>query len=884
MDKGRGASFVTPTGGMKMKMKRILALLLAACMLLGILAGCSKDAGTNDPSTPSSDKPTPSNNGKSDNAAAQTSAKYVYVAEEMQLNLPVEYINQTCVSGDFLYAVGEVMTDPGSGQNYGIDLPAARGAVLDSEAETAATEETVSEEVAADETDKQAAIDDPIADPAVDETVDGSDDYVPPTYETRIYRIDLMTGAAEELSCYTDQEVPEGYEGNSYINSLMAGADGTFWIYDVMNSYTYNLPADFDAENDYEWNYYEQGPATARLQQFSKDGELLTTVPTDLLVTEDNGVADVAFIDQKNQIYFTNYIDCSVMGADGKLIKTFDMGEDGGSLIAFCDKAAIQTWNGSEKLQIIDPDTLEAGDAFETPVNGWSYTTSYDEAYDFYYSYNSNLYGYKIEEQVSEKVVDWMDCDVDPSNMNTTLSLPDGRILGLFSQWDDSTGTTSNYCVFLTKTDASSVKPKTVLTMACMYLPWELRNKIIEFNKSSDEYRIIVNDYSQYATSDDYNAGITKLNTEIISGKVPDLLYTANMPVQQYASQGILVDLLPLIDADAELSRDDLMTNVLEAACLNGHLYQAAESFTINTAVALDKVTGEYDQWTLTELKDAMTKLQPDATVFGKWYTRDSVFNDCINRSLAYFVNWETGECNFDSQEFRDLMEFAKSFPTEVNWDDDDSNALYGAAALRGGMQLLMSIYIYSVDSILWNLADFGDEPVSYVGYPSQEGNNSTFTLNDGLCITTTCADQDAAWQFVRQLFTEEYQKESYNGMPTNANLFQQQLEAAQTIEYEKDGAGNFVLDENGDKIIVPKASVWNDDTQESVDIACMSKEQADQLMALYNSIHICSNYDNEIYKVVSAEAAGYFAGQTALDECVKRIQNRVSLYVAEQK
>ena len=63
-----------------------------------------------------------------------------------------------------------------------------------------------------------------------------------------------------------------------------------------------------------------------------------------------------------------------------------------------------------------------------------------------------------------------------------------------------------------------------------------------------------------------------------------------------------------------------------------------------------------------------------------------------------------------------------------------------------------------------------------------------------------------------------------------------------------------------------------------------MSKEQADQLMALYNSIHICSNYDNEIYKVVSAEAAGYFAGQTALDECVKRIQNRVSLYVAEQK
>ena len=54
--------------------------------------------------------------------------------------------------------------------------------------------------------------------------------------------------------------------------------------------------------------------------------------------------------------------------------------------------------------------------------------------------------------------------------------------------------------------------------------------------------------------------------------------------------------------------------------------------------------------------------------------------------------------------------------------------------------------------------------------------------------------------------------------------------------------------------------------------------------MALYNSIHTCSNYDAEISTVVNNETAGYFAGQTTLDECVKRIQNRVSLYVAEQK
>ena len=892
-----------------MKLKRMLALLLAACMLLGALAGCSKTPANTDPDTPKPTDSTKPNGNKADNTA-QTSAKYVYVADEMDFNLPVEYVEQTCVSGDFIYAVGSVMTDPGSGTpDYSIDTADAASSTFARAEAADASSDTASEEASADTeavrepdaiiddpipggepvTDDPAPIDDstdqPVADePAIDEPADGGD-YVAPTYETRIYRIDMMTGAVEELDCYTAQTAPEGYQGNSYISAFLPGTDGSIWIYDVLSSYTYNLPDDFDPNNDYEWNYYEQGPVSMRLQQFSKDGELLNTVPLDALASDETSSIDVSFIDEKGNIFVTDYNTYSAVDVTGKVIKTFEMGENGGSITGFCGQAAIQTWSDSETLQLIDPDTLEVGEAFNTPVNGWNYLKSYDEAYDFYYIYNSNLYGYKTEEQESEKVVDWMDCDVDPSNLTATYSLPDGRIVGLFSEWNESTNGTRNYCVFLTKTDASNVKQKTVLTLACMYLPWDLRNKIIAFNKASDSYRIIVNDYSQYATADDYNAGITKLNTEIISGKIPDLLYTNSMPIQQYAGQGVLVDLLPLIDADSELSRDDLMTNVLDAACINGHLYQAADAFTINTAIGLTKVVGDYDKWTLTELNDAMTKLQSDASVFGKYYTRESVFSDCMRRNLSYFVNWETGECSFDSQEFRDLLEFVKTFPQEVNQDDtDDSANVYGAAALRQGLQLLMPMYLYSVDSLLWDLSDFGDEPTTYIGYPSQEGNCSTFSLSDGLAITTACADQDGAWQFVRQLFTEEYQTNSYNGIPTNKNLFQKQLEAAQTIEYQTDENGQYVLDENGEKIVIPKASIWDDETQQNIDIDCMSKEQADALMALYNSIHTCSNYDAEVTTVVTNETAGYFAGQTTLDECVKRIQNRVSLYVAEQK
>ena len=43
-------------------------------------------------------------------------------------------------------------------------------------------------------------------------------------------------------------------------------------------------------------------------------------------------------------------------------------------------------------------------------------------------------------------------------------------------------------------------------------------------------------DYSQFNTEDDYSAGVTKLNTEIISGNVPDIFVSDQLPIEQYLS------------------------------------------------------------------------------------------------------------------------------------------------------------------------------------------------------------------------------------------------------------------------------------------------------------------------------------------------------------
>mgnify|MGYP003380401700 CR=1 FL=1 len=70
--------------------KRILALLLAVCMLAGVMAGCNKTNA--DPSKPDSSD---SNNGggtqkpdsQTSDATKQTSAKYVYTTDYVNLTL-----------------------------------------------------------------------------------------------------------------------------------------------------------------------------------------------------------------------------------------------------------------------------------------------------------------------------------------------------------------------------------------------------------------------------------------------------------------------------------------------------------------------------------------------------------------------------------------------------------------------------------------------------------------------------------------------------------------------------------------------------------------------------------------------------------------------------
>lgn len=219
----------------------------------------------------------------------------------------------------------------------------------------------------------------------------------------------------------------------------------------------------------------------------------------------------------------------------------------------------------------IDLETKDWGEKVKLPSNVWSIFPG-DDAYDFYYAYNNNIYGYAAKTDTKEKLVDWLACDVDTNNMSGYAMLSDSRVAALMQDW--STDPTTYQLIVLHRVDASEIKEKKVLTLACMDLDWNLRSMIVEYNKTNDEYRINVVDYSEYATDDDYNAGVTKLTTEIISGSVPDIFLTSNLPIDKYAAKGVIADLNTFMDGGNGLSRDYFVPQVMSALEKDGKLYE----------------------------------------------------------------------------------------------------------------------------------------------------------------------------------------------------------------------------------------------------------------------------------------------------------------------
>ena len=551
---------------------------------------------------------------------------------------------------------------------------------------------------------------------------------------------------------------------------------------------------------------------------------------------------------------------------------------------------AICCYERGELIGLLDleekglKDTVQLGDF----VNGM---TGGDEDYPVIYSAGDSVYGLNFETGEPVKLFNWIDCDVAREGDESFCMLQDGRIVTTSTQ--ETVNGIENDLIVLSKNEAGEVSQKKVLRLAVMNLYPFTSKMVSRFNRSNPDYRIEVTDYAQFnnyssANEDERNAGINRLQTEIIAGDMPDILDISLLSADRLGSKGLVEDLYPYMDADPELNRSDLLEHVIQAFEENGKLYQTVGNFYILTTAGLSRVVGDHIGWTMDEFQDAMSRLQaenPNCTVFERYTTQDLALTFLLYLELENYVDWSSGECGFQSDGFIKLLEFVKSFPTVYSWETDGGADDYDTdTRLLMGLQLMKQCNFACFEDLQVNTAGLGGEPCTFVGYPTENGVGSMFAqIGNSFAITSSCADKDAAWQFIRQFFLPEYQEQFLGEVfPTNRSVYEKMKSEATTTKYQRNPDGSFMLNEEGKRIEEDLGSMQVNGV--TVPYRTASEEDVARVEEIINATTNILHTDDSLKRIIIDGALPYFADQRSVDEVVKLIQSKAMLYVNEQR
>ncbi len=699
-----------------------------------------------------------------------------------------------------------------------------------------------------------------------------------------VFRVDVDTGECAELQGVALPALPDGWDGGAHVQQIQAADDGSLWLLCSVYTYRYNVPEDFDSQTDAQWNYYEEGESYANLLHITAGGERLS----EIMLQPENGEAigiSSFCLDADGNLYANDWQNAYVYDAEGNFLFDVEI-ENGRRLCRLGDQVgAVETVYSADGngvnfcFRAIDIASQGLGEQLPLPY-GIGDVFQGDEAYDLYYTRSGKIFGYRLADETNEKLVDLLEADVSTNDLYECCLLPDGRVAAVVRADGGAE------LAVLTRVDASTLPQKTLITLACMYMPYDLGQSIVAFNRTNEQYRIVVNDYSEYLADDGSDdAAITKLNTEILSGKLPDIFVNSGvMPFDLYASKGLLADLYELIDADETLGRETFVQPVLKAIETDGKLYEMPTAFYLQTAFGLNKYVGEYETWTMAELTDAMAKLPEGALVMDPYYTKLDMLSSCLASDMGAFVDWQTGTANFENDKFIELLQFCNTFPEEFDWDENEW-AQYGSVqqAMNAGQQLISVVTLSGFEDYVGQCLGY-DGGVKIVGFPSSDGSaRSTFYMESSFAISASSENRDAAWAFVRERLLEQSASgASLFGFSILQEAFDAAVERAMTVQYRTDENGQTVYDENGEPTKQPKTSYF-DANGALVRVYELSQEQVDAVLELINSTTSVYRHDEEVMDIVEDEAAAYFAGEKSAEDVAKMVQNRVSLYMAEQ-
>lgn len=604
----------------------------------------------------------------------------------------------------------------------------------------------------------------------------------------------------------------------------------------------------YGADGTEKWNIY--------LNENVPEGEYFYT----------NGI----FCNENDQIILDSFRGIEIYDNQGNPVKLIEKPSGSESrLFKIRDGrfAVISSDNNTANIQTLDLQSGALGEKTALPFNYYRYQVNSGKVYDIYLGDEYGIYGYNIGDAEITKVMDYISSDLSSSYLYQSVFMDENT---LFAYYYEEGPVLAKFV----KVPPEEVADKTELTLGCYYLDHRVKQKLIEFNKKSQEYRLNIRDYSMYDSMDDYSQGLTRLNTDIVSGNVPDILLLDNqMPFESFAAKGVFADLNTFLEKDEELKKEDLLPNILTALSSEDGLFRIAPSFAVTTFAAKTTEVGEEPGWTMEEAMSLLAS-KPEGTQLLSEMTASNFLYYTVWICGEQYVNWDTGECFFDREGFIRTLEYAKNLPTEIDYStitDDESYWLEMENQYRNGKTILSLQHLSAFRDYNYAKQGVFGEDITLIGFPVDEGMGAGLNFSSPMAISALSKNQDAAWEFVKGFFTEEYQEALDYDFPVRVDSLKKLEEKAWEKPYYIDEQGK--KQEYDDYFYVGGMEI---------PVEPMTPAETAELVDYILSLDKLCIYNETIYNIVMEEAAGYLEGEKTAEEVAKVIQSRVKIYVSE--
>lgn len=466
-------------------------------------------------------------------------------------------------------------------------------------------------------------------------------------------------------------------------------------------------------------------------------------------------------------------------------------------------------------------------------------------------------YGYDVGSDTAVPAVTYIDAGLDIERFQLVRQIDETHFAGTYYEGMD--------CVLGLFSREEAPEDLQVIVLGVFNESDIPKDRILDFNRENNRYRITVKQYVSY--SDELDA-YTQLNMDILAGKMPDILaIDSSVQLQSLISKGLLADVGELISQDVEFSDVEFMENVFDALRVDGVLYQIVPSFAVDTLIAKQSVVGYRSGWNAQEFSQVLAVLPEGMEVVSEM-SRQGYIAAYMDACANEIIDYASGTCHFDSPEFKAALEFAATLPETAEaygdgeyWIDPPGN-MFDSRYIEDKV-LLQPVSITRVRDLCSRINGALGEDGAYVGFPSDSREGGVLRIfGTSFVLSGQSSRLDGAWSFARYLLTEDYQSgllDRGGGLPTRRDVFEDNVQNA--AEYE-----GFCFINN-----------------QFMDLPALTPDQLDSAVSFIEGVHHFAFDDVTVMNIIYEEAEGYFQGQKDVKRVVDVIQNRVGLYLQEQ-